>query len=140
MRFHLRVYPVSFLSKCHCKEPQRSACSSNILPQRSSCVSRTQAQATRNQPQEDLILSDAKRSSCACIIFGRAALYKTVLKQYSLTLTVWHSKLNSKDCIHASQIRKRLGFIHKTRIKPLPLKSEERLANNCGMLRRSSTV
>ena len=33
-------------------------------------VSRTQAQATRNQPQEELLLADAKRSSCACIIFG----------------------------------------------------------------------
>ena len=33
-------------------------------------VSRTQAQATRNQPQEELLLADAKRSSRACIIFG----------------------------------------------------------------------
>ena len=33
-------------------------------------VSRTQAQATRKQPQEELLLADAKRSSCACIIFG----------------------------------------------------------------------
>ena len=33
-------------------------------------VSRTQAQATRNQPQEELLLADTKRSSCACIIFG----------------------------------------------------------------------
>ena len=33
-------------------------------------VSRTQAQVTRNQPQEELLLADAKRSSCACIIFG----------------------------------------------------------------------
>ena len=31
-------------------------------------VSRTQAQATHNQPQE--LLAGAKRSSCACIIFG----------------------------------------------------------------------
>ena len=33
-------------------------------------VSRTQAQATRNQPQEELFLPDTKRSSCVCIIFG----------------------------------------------------------------------
>ena len=33
-------------------------------------VSRTQAQATRNQQQEELLLADAKKSSCACIIFG----------------------------------------------------------------------
>ena len=32
-------------------------------------VSRTQAQATRNQSQKELLLADAK-SSCACIIFG----------------------------------------------------------------------
>ena len=40
-------------------------------------VSRTQAQATCNQPQEELLLADAKRSSCACIIFG---LYCTPAK------------------------------------------------------------
>ena len=33
-------------------------------------VSRTQAQAPLNQPQEELLLADAIRSSCACIIFG----------------------------------------------------------------------
>ena len=33
-------------------------------------VSRTQAQATRNQPQEELLLADAKRSSCTCVLFG----------------------------------------------------------------------
>ena len=32
------THPVSFLSKCHRKEPQRSSCGSNILPQRSSCA------------------------------------------------------------------------------------------------------
>ena len=58
---------------------QGHSCGSNILPQRSSCAfimqpqrsfSRTQAQVTRNQPQEELLLADAERSSCACIIFG----------------------------------------------------------------------
>ena len=33
-------------------------------------VSMTQAQATRKQAQEELLLADAKRTSCACIIFG----------------------------------------------------------------------
>ena len=32
------THPVSFLSKCDRKEPQRSSCGSNILPQRSSCA------------------------------------------------------------------------------------------------------
>ena len=33
-------------------------------------VRRTQAQSIRNLPQEVARLADAKRSSCACIIFG----------------------------------------------------------------------
>ena len=86
------AYPVSFLSKCHaknCKEvlAVRTSYRKEVLALLScsckevlallSCsrkevlaVSRTQAQATRNQPQEELLLADAKRRSCACIIFG----------------------------------------------------------------------
>ena len=44
------------LLSCNCKE---------VL-----AVSRTQSQATRNQPLEEPLLADAKRSSCVCIIFG----------------------------------------------------------------------
>ena len=40
-------------------------------------VSRTQAQVTRNQPQEELLLAGAKRSSCACIIFGLYCMVST---------------------------------------------------------------
>ena len=75
------AYPVSFLSKCHeknCKEvlAVRTSYRKEVLALLSCsrkevlAVSRTQAQATRNQPQEELLLADAKRSSCACIIFG----------------------------------------------------------------------
>ena len=44
-------------------------------------VSRTQAQVTRNQQQEEPLLPDAKRSSCACIIFG---LYCTLFSSHYL--------------------------------------------------------
>ena len=86
------AYPVSFLSKCHAKNRKevravrtsyrkevlalltRSRKEVLALLTRSRkevlAVSRTQAQATCNQPQEELLLADAKRSSCACIIFG----------------------------------------------------------------------
>ena len=75
------AYPVSFLSKCHAKNSKevlavRTFYHKEVLALLSCshkevlAVSRTQAQATRNQPQEELLLVDAKRSSCACIIFG----------------------------------------------------------------------
>ena len=72
------TYPVSFLSKCHRKEvlAVRISYRKEVLALLSCnrkevlAVSRTQAQVTRNQPQEELLLADAKRSSCACIIFG----------------------------------------------------------------------
>ena len=74
------AYPVSFLSKCHAKNRKevlavRTSYRKEVLALLSCsrkevlAVSKTQAQATRNQPQEEL-LADAKRSSCACIIFG----------------------------------------------------------------------
>ena len=81
LRVFTYAYPVSFLSKCHAKNRKevlavRTSYHKEV-PGLLSCshkevlaVSRTQAQATRNQPQEELLLADAKRSSCACIIFG----------------------------------------------------------------------
>ena len=76
------TYPVSFLSKCHRKELQRSSCGSNILPQRSCCAFIMQPQrrscsfqnSSSSDPQEEL-LADAKRSSCVCIIFGLYCKY-----------------------------------------------------------------
>ena len=70
------AYPVSFLSKNH-KEvlAVRKSYRKEVLALLSCnrkevlAVSRTQAQVICNQPQE-LLLADAKRSSCACIIFG----------------------------------------------------------------------
>ena len=102
------THPVSFLSKCHRKEPQRTAKNrKEVLAAHTSyrkevlallscnrkevlAVSRTQAQATRNQVQEELLLADAKRSSCACITFG---LYckNCVMK---LTVKHYHKKAN----------------------------------------------
>ena len=69
---------VSFLSKYNCKEvlAVRTSYRKEVLALLSCnrkevlAVSRTQAQVTRNQPQEELLLADAKRSSCVCIIFG----------------------------------------------------------------------
>ena len=77
--------PVSFLSKCHAKNRKevlavRTSYHKEVLALLSCsrkellAVSRSQAQANRNQPQEELLLAGAKRSSCACIIFG---LYRT---------------------------------------------------------------
>ena len=79
--FTYASYPVSFLSKCHAKNRKevlavRTSYRKEVLALLSCsrkevlAVSRTQAQATRNQPQEELLLADEKRSSCACIIFG----------------------------------------------------------------------
>ena len=75
------MYPVSFLSKCHAKNRKevlavRTSYRKEVLALLSCSskevlvVSSTQAQATRNQLQEELLLADAKRSSCVCIIFG----------------------------------------------------------------------
>ena len=81
LRVFTYVYPVSFLSKCHAKNRKevlavRTSYRKEVLALLSCsrkdvlALSRTQAQATRNQLQEELLLVDAKRSSCACIIFG----------------------------------------------------------------------
>ena len=75
------AYPVSFLSKCHAKNRKevlavRTSYRKEVLAlltcsrKEVLAVSRTQAQATHNQPQEELLLAGAKRSSCACVIFG----------------------------------------------------------------------
>ena len=75
------TYPVSFLSKCHRKNHKevlavRTSYRKEVLALLSCnrkevlAVSRTQAQAIHNQPQEELLLVEAKISSCACIIFG----------------------------------------------------------------------
>ena len=69
------AYPVSFLSKCHVKNRKevfavRTSYRKEVLAllprsrKEVLAVSRTQAQATHNQPKA------ANRSSCACIIFG----------------------------------------------------------------------
>ena len=90
-----RAYPVSFLSKCNAKNRKevlavRTSYHKEVLALLSCsrkevlAVSRTQAQATRNQPQEELLLADAKRSSCACIIFW---LYCNVI-----CWSHWHNK------------------------------------------------
>ena len=79
-----RTLSCTFLSKNR-KDPQKSSCSSNVLsqrsscavimqPQRSSCGFQDSTQVTRNQPQEELLIVDAKISSCTCIIFW-AVLY-----------------------------------------------------------------
>ena len=79
--FTYAYHPVSFLSKCHTKNRKgvlavRTSYRKEVLALLSCsrkevlAVSRTQAQATCNQPQE-LLLADAKRSSCECIIFDR---------------------------------------------------------------------
>ena len=62
-------------------QPQRSSCAFSCNRKEVLAVSRTQAQATRNQPQEELLLADAKRSSCLCIIFE---LYCKYSKQISM--------------------------------------------------------
>ena len=83
------AYPVLFLSKCHAKNRKevlavRTSYRKEVLALLSCsrkevlAVSRTQAQATRNQPQEELLLADAKRSSCACIIFGLCCMLQEV--------------------------------------------------------------
>ena len=75
------AYLVSFLSKCHAKNRKevlvvRTSYRKEVLAlltcsrKEVLAVFRTQAQATRNQPQEELLLVDVKRSSCVCIIFG----------------------------------------------------------------------
>ena len=77
------THPVLFLSKCYRKEvlAVRTSYRKEVLALLSYnrkevlAVSRTQAQVTRNQPQEELLLADAKRSSCACIIFGLYCSY-----------------------------------------------------------------
>ena len=68
------AYLVSFLSKCHAKNRQevlavRTSYSEEVL-----AVSRTQAQATLNQPQEELLLANAKKVSC--IIFGLYCIHE----------------------------------------------------------------
>ena len=50
--------------------PQTSSCAFIMQPQEVLAVSWTQAQATRNPQQEELLLVDAKRSSRACTISG----------------------------------------------------------------------
>ena len=75
LRVFTYAYPVSFLSKCHAKNRKEVLALLSCSRKEVLAVSRTQAQATRNQTQEELLLADAKRSSCVCIIFG---LYCTV--------------------------------------------------------------
>ena len=103
LRVFTYAYPVSFLSKCHAKSRKEvlavrtsyrkevlallSCSRKEVLP-----VSRTQAQATSNQPQEELLLADAKRSSCACIIFG---LYSRSTSRPWYTQFFW---LPSEQC------------------------------------------
>ena len=69
------AYPVSFLSKCHAKNRKEVLAVQTFYRKEVLAVSRTQAQATRNQPQEELLLVDAKRSSCTCTIFGLYCTY-----------------------------------------------------------------
>ena len=89
LRVFTYAYPVSFLSKCHAKNRKevlavRTSYRKEVLALLSCSrkevlvVSRTQAQATRNQSQEELLLADAKRSSCACIIFGLYCKHSTL--------------------------------------------------------------
>ena len=79
------AYLVSFLSKCHAKNRQevlavRTSYSEEVLALLSCsrkevlAVSRTQAQATLNQPQEELLLANAKKVSC--IIFGLYCIHE----------------------------------------------------------------
>jgi len=71
-------------------------------------VSRTQAQAIPNQPQEELLLAVAKRSSCLCITFG---LYYTV--KYSKQIAVNSGKLPCKKMLIGNYILQPFGQFHK---------------------------
>ena len=86
LRVFTYAYPVSFLSKCHAKNRKevlavRTSYRKEVLALLSCsrkevlAVSRTQAQATRNQWQEEL-LADANRSSLHVHYFW-AVLYLT---------------------------------------------------------------
>ena len=63
-------YPVLFLLKCHCKELEKSSCSSNILLQRSSCTFIMPPQRSScgfQDPRSSDLQSAARRtSSCGC--------------------------------------------------------------------------
>ena len=79
------AYPVSFLSKNHKKVLAVRKSYRKEVVALLSCnrkevlaVSRTQAQVIRNQPQEELLLADTKRSSCVCIIFGLCCIFLLV--------------------------------------------------------------
>ena len=69
-------------------------------------VSRTQAQATRNQLQEELLLADAKIISCACIIFG-VYCRRDILWFLSMTLAQAPPPLRLKNfmpTVHKAQV------------------------------------
>ena len=68
------VSAVSFLSKCHAKNRKEVLALLSCSSKEVLAVAETRAQATRNQPQEEL-LADAKRSSCACIILGLYCIF-----------------------------------------------------------------
>ena len=106
LRVFTYAYPVSFLSKCHAKNRKevlavRTSYRKEVLALLSCsrtevlAVSRTRAQATCNQPQEELLLADAKRSSCACIIFGLYCIM--VLKNINCCV---------KQCMYSSSNQK----------------------------------
>ena len=69
------AYPVLFLSKCYRKEQQRLVLAvwksyrKEVLALLL-CNRKEVLAVSRTQAQEELLLADAKRSSCACIIFG----------------------------------------------------------------------
>ena len=100
------AYPVSFLSKCHAKNHKevlavRTSYRKEVLVLLSCshkevlAVSRTQAQATCNQLQEELLLADAKRSTCACIIFKLYCMHDSLASNHERGRSgmVWELKM-----------------------------------------------
>ena len=91
------TYPVSFLSKCHRKEPQRRSCGSNILPQRSSCAFIMQPQRSscgfQNSSSSDPQSAARRTSSCGRKKkFLRVHYFWAVLYMFNLLLAVISSR------------------------------------------------
>ena len=96
------AYPVSFLSKCYRKEPQRRSCSSNILPQRSSYAFVVQPQRSscgfQDSSSSDPQSAARRTSSCGCKKkFLRMHYFWAVL--YSLLLSLSLRRLMLYHCL-----------------------------------------
>ena len=88
------TYACPVLSKCHCKELQRSSCGSNILPQRSSCAFIMQPQRSSWGFQDS---SSSHLQSVARRTSSRGSKKKFLRMHYFLGCTVPISKLQCKN-------------------------------------------